>query len=542
MTERGDDDASSRVVIKVKYTRLIHGMCVNVSVEGLSADPHECIHVGVITLLEENKKDKDVKAAVAVAQWCKGEGDTFAEALALAQAEVARMELDCQCFAGHPAVVQWMSVDNEMPQCACAGGLASAATRHALTLNAAGASVHGCCPLSGLGAHLEADWWGWKCEPYTSRQATIDIVGAVPVSSCYNDSVPQQALAIQMSCRPLLRATLSRATAWFWQTRKTITDDDDAICKERSTEDAKLSLLYATEKPSSPLPHIPFAGSDSRVSCICCLKKVLSSSQLSKTVVWTEFRKFVSQQADDATKDEKSMIANCASKRMLKTRREFFEPAAASETFGAFAPATEPAHASASAPAFAASPTESSLVSRVVDVFKTPSARREFSKDYLRLWLDEIELAVKNMRLPDGKAPRLACLANAWQSWGAVPRMLVSASDAKQAIVEVHTNLQSNDFYASATGLHIDAKRREVKRLRQWMTSLDEKRVLPTKSWVELKDALDETVLTDAAALRDMEALKVLFFDYSELIVGKSTGEGKSMHFPYKTADEKKRR
>lgn len=228
-----DKDKTRLCVVYVCYTQPVAGAVVHVTVHGMTSAAG--VHVGTLEVLAETK--------AAAARWREtpalaADADVFAEARAIAQAEVLRMQLPCTCIAEKAVVMQW--VERDMVRCACAGGLAAAATRHERTLRDAGVAVH--CPLTGFEGGLDAAWWGWSAAASSSK--------ASPRAGVHGDkTLPTlHALLLQLACRFWVSP---HAHAVRWQ---------PVHCPARGARgtpwtDAQLAL--ARSVGSCVLPHVP---------------------------------------------------------------------------------------------------------------------------------------------------------------------------------------------------------------------------------------------------------------------------------------------
>ena len=375
--------AASLSAVRVRYVRSLDGSAVHVWVDGVADAPFHELHVGTLERVELAKR--------AVARWrsCAPLSDAavcpeplFLEAVAFAQGEVARMELSCECFASHPAIVNAMCVDDEMPKCACAGGLASAATRHELTLQIAGADKP-VCPMSGLRSNLESDWWGWHCTTKTAKEATqfmlerifqeVDVEPttepateptttepaepAEPAIDRCGDhfaflsrdsdvASPSHPIVFDLKHRTLLRSMVLHKAAKFWkhggtQSFPTIWAHQKGTfaCTARTAPDqpwhsTQQLIAKTVQTEREMLPHMPWPASfhsalsrtELSTACLFCktpFPDIADNIAANRAKIWASFCDFIRSETAEAQENKavqlKKALKNTASTLAQKT-------------------------------------------------------------------------------------------------------------------------------------------------------------------------------------------------------------------------------
>jgi hypothetical protein len=225
--------------------------------------------------------------------------EVFEEARAIAQVEVLRMQIKCSCPAGNLNIVKW--VESDMILCACAGGLAAAATRHDRTLRLA--NVPPFCPLTGLGGRLDAAWWAWN-----------------------------HATTVSHLPRASVHSLMMRAASDFWVATKSVRWNPSE-CRARLADAQPWTAMQQAVAAAvcSPLPHIPARIPSSRTharctewvlhygaatepgivqspkywECVFCAQRFDATSKPASTeALWQAFLKFVRDKPRAAIQDD----------------------------------------------------------------------------------------------------------------------------------------------------------------------------------------------------------------------------------------------
>ena len=184
----------------------------------------------------------------------------FADAQAMAQAEVLRLEMGCTCGAADPRVAMWVAPPY-VPACSCVGGLLAAATRHAGVLGA-GAS----CPLTRKPGGLAREWVSW---PKPMQWLPPRLVKRLAESTEAPELKQQRAVTATLERASALRRAVERHVR-VAVVKKLSTRACPARAKARIGDGAAVAALFGARRGAPCVPVHPTALIDATRTTLCC--------------------------------------------------------------------------------------------------------------------------------------------------------------------------------------------------------------------------------------------------------------------------------